>query len=85
MATSRSEDEESLAGTKRGPATPAGTVPKRRSSSRTPPLTVLFWGPPPQTNDLTSVHLGVKFSCRFTLREIQERWYSLLYDPVICK
>ncbi|XP_027561334.1 microspherule protein 1 isoform X1 [Neopelma chrysocephalum] len=38
-----------------------------------------------QTNDLTSVHLGVKFSCRFTLREIQERWYALLYDPVICK
>uniref|UniRef100_A0A674BE66 Microspherule protein 1 n=1 Tax=Salmo trutta TaxID=8032 RepID=A0A674BE66_SALTR len=36
-----------------------------------------------QTTDLTSVHLGVKFSCRFTLREIQERWYSLLYDPVI--
>uniref|UniRef100_A0A674HN07 Microspherule protein 1 n=1 Tax=Taeniopygia guttata TaxID=59729 RepID=A0A674HN07_TAEGU len=38
-----------------------------------------------QTNDLSSVHLGVKFSCRFSLREIQERWYSLLYDPVICK
>uniref|UniRef100_A0A8C3I524 Microspherule protein 1 n=1 Tax=Chrysemys picta bellii TaxID=8478 RepID=A0A8C3I524_CHRPI len=38
-----------------------------------------------QTNDLTSVHLGVKFSCRFTLREIQERWYALLYDPVISK
>uniref|UniRef100_A0A8C7F2G3 Microspherule protein 1 n=1 Tax=Oncorhynchus kisutch TaxID=8019 RepID=A0A8C7F2G3_ONCKI len=38
-----------------------------------------------QTTDLTSVHLGVKFSCRFTLREIQERWYSLLYDPVISK
>uniref|UniRef100_A0A672R2W8 Microspherule protein 1 n=1 Tax=Sinocyclocheilus grahami TaxID=75366 RepID=A0A672R2W8_SINGR len=36
-----------------------------------------------QTTDLTSVHLGVKFSCRFTLREIQERWYALLYDPVI--
>uniref|UniRef100_A0A8B9KYP3 Microspherule protein 1 n=1 Tax=Astyanax mexicanus TaxID=7994 RepID=A0A8B9KYP3_ASTMX len=34
-----------------------------------------------QTTDLTSVHLGVKFSCRFTLREIQERWYALLYDP----
>ncbi|XP_063038979.1 microspherule protein 1-like [Melospiza melodia melodia] len=34
MATSRSEDEESLAGPKRGPATPVGTVPKRRSSSR---------------------------------------------------
>uniref|UniRef100_A0A3Q2QF49 Microspherule protein 1 n=1 Tax=Fundulus heteroclitus TaxID=8078 RepID=A0A3Q2QF49_FUNHE len=38
-----------------------------------------------QTSDLTSVHLGVKFSCRFTLREIKERWYALLYDPVISK
>ncbi|KAJ8390481.1 hypothetical protein AAFF_G00102780 [Aldrovandia affinis] len=38
-----------------------------------------------QTTDLTTVHLGVKFSCRFTLREIQERWYALLYDPVISK
>ncbi|XP_046731496.1 microspherule protein 1 isoform X1 [Silurus meridionalis] len=38
-----------------------------------------------QTTDLSSVHLGVKFSCRFTLREIQERWYALLYDPVISK
>lgn len=38
-----------------------------------------------QTNDLTAVHLGVKFSCRFTLREVQERWYALLYDPVISK
>uniref|UniRef100_A0A8C1Y809 Microspherule protein 1 n=1 Tax=Cyprinus carpio TaxID=7962 RepID=A0A8C1Y809_CYPCA len=38
-----------------------------------------------QTTDLTSVHMGVKFSCRFTLREIQERWYALLYDPVISK
>lgn len=45
-----------------------------------------FFRPPaPQTNDLTSVHLGVKFSCRFNLREIQERWYALLYDPVISK
>lgn len=33
-ATSRSEDEESLAGQKRGSAPAAGTVPKRRSSSR---------------------------------------------------
>ncbi|XP_005986319.1 microspherule protein 1 isoform X1 [Latimeria chalumnae] len=38
-----------------------------------------------QTNDLTAVHLGVKFSCRFTQREIQERWYALLYDPIISK
>ncbi|XP_069509819.1 microspherule protein 1 isoform X1 [Ambystoma mexicanum] len=38
-----------------------------------------------QTNDLAVVHLGVKFSCRFTQREIQERWYALLYDPVISK
>uniref|UniRef100_A0A8C9WU02 Microspherule protein 1 n=1 Tax=Sander lucioperca TaxID=283035 RepID=A0A8C9WU02_SANLU len=29
-----------------------------------------------QTTDLTSVHLGVKFSCRFTLREIKERWLA---------
>lgn len=38
-----------------------------------------------QTNDLQAVHLGVKFSCRFTVNEIQERWYALLYDPVISK
>ena len=29
------------------------------------------------------VYTGVKFSCKFTLAEIQERWYALLYDPVI--
>ncbi|CAG0898031.1 unnamed protein product [Darwinula stevensoni] len=33
-----------------------------------------------QTNDLQAVHLGVKFSCKFTLREITDHWYSLLYD-----
>jgi len=38
-----------------------------------------------QTNDLSAVHLGVKFSCNFTLREIQDRWYALLYEPVISK
>lgn len=38
-----------------------------------------------QTCDLTSVFLGVKFSCKFTLREIQERWYTLLYDPMLSK
>ena len=36
-----------------------------------------------QLNDLALVHVGVKFSCRFTLEEVQERWYALLYDPVI--
>ncbi|NXX62354.1 MCRS1 protein, partial [Scopus umbretta] len=169
-ATSRSEDEESLAGQKRGSAQASGAIPKRRSSSRfikrkkfddelvesslaksssrakgaggvepgrcsgsepsssekkkvsksvstpiapspvpTPglakrmkkskqPLQVTKdlgrWKPADdlllinavlQTNDLTSVHLGVKFSCRFNLREIQERWYALLYDPIISK
>ncbi|NXN09545.1 MCRS1 protein, partial [Indicator maculatus] len=169
-ATSRSEDEESLAGQKRGSAQASGAIPKRRSSSRfikrkkfddelvesslaksssrakgtggvepgrcsgsepsssekkkvsksvsTPvapsplpapslakrmkkskqPLQVTKdlgrWKPADdlllinavlQTNDLSSVHLGVKFSCRFTLREVQERWYALLYDPIISK
>lgn len=35
--------------------------------------------------DLTAVYLGVKFSCKFTLKEIEERWYTLLYDPTISK
>uniref|UniRef100_UPI00358E73FA microspherule protein 1 isoform X5 n=1 Tax=Myxine glutinosa TaxID=7769 RepID=UPI00358E73FA len=38
-----------------------------------------------QTNDLTTVYLGVKFSCSFSLQEVQDRWYSLLYDPLISK
>lgn len=36
-----------------------------------------------QTCELQMVYTGVKFSCKFTLKEIQERWYALLYDPVI--
>jgi len=36
-----------------------------------------------QVQDLTLVHRAVKFSCYFTLEEVQERWYALLYDPVI--
>lgn len=36
-----------------------------------------------QLHDLALVHSSVKFSCRFTLVEVQERWYALLYDPVI--
>ncbi|GAB1606840.1 microspherule protein 1-like [Argonauta hians] len=38
-----------------------------------------------QTNDLPSVHVGIKFSCKFNLKEIEERWYALLYDPIISK
>ena len=38
-----------------------------------------------QTCDLTAVFLGVKFTCKFTLKEIQERWYALLYDPIMSK
>ncbi|XP_022079135.1 microspherule protein 1-like isoform X2 [Acanthaster planci] len=38
-----------------------------------------------QTNDLETVYQGVKFSCRFTLKEVEERWYALLYDPAISK
>lgn len=38
-----------------------------------------------QTNDLDDVFRGVKFSCRFTYKEISDRWYALLYDPTIAK
>ncbi|XP_074653523.1 microspherule protein 1-like [Tubulanus polymorphus] len=38
-----------------------------------------------QTCDLKAVHLGIKFTCKFTLKEVQERWYILLYDPVLSK
>uniref|UniRef100_A0A1E1XL00 Microspherule protein 1 n=1 Tax=Amblyomma sculptum TaxID=1581419 RepID=A0A1E1XL00_AMBSC len=38
-----------------------------------------------QTTDLETVYRGVKFSCNFTLQEIRERWYALLYDPAISK
>ena len=31
------------------------------------------------------VHRGVKFSCRFTLQEIQQRWYALLYDAPVSR
>ena len=35
--------------------------------------------------DLASVYRGVKFTCHFTLSEIQERWNALLYEPIISK
>ncbi|XP_022914265.1 microspherule protein 1 isoform X2 [Onthophagus taurus] len=38
-----------------------------------------------QTNDLKMVHLGTKFSCRFTVQELQQRWYALLYDHAVSR
>lgn len=38
-----------------------------------------------QLNDLDAVHRSVKFSCKFTLKEIENRWFGLLYDPTIAK
>lgn len=38
-----------------------------------------------QTNDLRMVHRGTKFSCKFTIQEMQSRWYSLLYEESISR
>lgn len=38
-----------------------------------------------QTNDLRLVHRAVKFSCRFTVAEVQARWYALLYDATVSR
>jgi len=38
-----------------------------------------------QTCDLAAVFRGVKFSCKFSLQELQDRWYSLLYEPTVSK
>lgn len=38
-----------------------------------------------QTNDIKVVHRGVKFSCKFTVQELSNRWYSLLYDEPISR
>lgn len=38
-----------------------------------------------QTNDLKVVHLGTKFSCKFTIQELQSRWYALLYDQAVSR
>lgn len=38
-----------------------------------------------QTSDLRMVHRATKFSCRFTVQELQQRWYALLYDQAISR
>ena len=38
-----------------------------------------------QTNDLEAVFRSVKFSSKFTLQDIEDRWYALLYDATIAK
>lgn len=38
-----------------------------------------------QTNDVKAVHRGVKFSCKFTLQDLQSRWNTLMYDPSISR
>lgn len=38
-----------------------------------------------QTNDLRMVYRGTKFSCKFTIQEMQSRWYSLLYEESISR
>ncbi|CAK9303390.1 unnamed protein product [Gordionus sp. m RMFG-2023] len=36
-----------------------------------------------QSNDLRRVKQCVTFTCNFSLKEIEERWYRLLYDPIL--
>ena len=36
-----------------------------------------------QTSSIMSVFLGTKFSCKFTLKEVEERWDVLLYNSAI--
>lgn len=38
-----------------------------------------------QTNDIKTVHRGVKFSCKFTVQEMSNRWHSLLYEEPISR
>lgn len=38
-----------------------------------------------QTNDIKTIHRGIKFSCKFTVQELSNRWYSLLYDEPISR
>jgi len=36
-----------------------------------------------QLKELVLVYKGVKFSCHFTLSEIQERWYNIMFEPIV--
>jgi len=38
-----------------------------------------------KTSDLKSVHIGVKFSCSFKLRDLEDRWHALLYNEKVSK
>ncbi|WAR10983.1 MCRS1-like protein [Mya arenaria] len=67
------------------PERPVREIVKKEVGTVAPPVEPRKRPSTGKTNDLTAVYLGVKFSCKFTLKEIQERWYSLLYDPIISK
>ncbi|XP_028409010.1 microspherule protein 1-like [Dendronephthya gigantea] len=66
--------------TKCGNTTPLKDVGRWRPADDLTLITAVL-----QTNDLNSVHIGCKFSCRFSLNEVQDRWYALLYDPVVSR
>ncbi len=36
-------------------------------------------------NDMNELHKMVKFSRSFTRKELEERWYAILYDKPISK
>eukprot|EP00041_Stephanoeca_diplocostata_P018157 m.378648 g.378648 ORF g.378648 m.378648 type:complete len:512 (+) comp20935_c0_seq3:378-1913(+) len=38
-----------------------------------------------QVPDLVVVHCGVKFSRKYSLHELKERWYALMYDQDTCR
>lgn len=38
-----------------------------------------------QTSDLAAVYRGTKFSCHFSLSEVQTRWHALVYNTIISK
>jgi len=81
------------------PKTPSNQPSKQRprkgkSPLMTPAKDVAQWKPiddlaliqgVQQTCDLAAIHRGVKFTCKFTLAEIQDRWHALLYDASVSR